>query len=182
MANLLHQVNPVYFHLELPTSYCISPTFNVSLLKPFHEPQTTSRVSREPPPPLKIDGSLAYQVHAILNSRRLGNRLQYLVDWEGYGPEERCWVNADELTHKLTSGSIRAFKRHAAFVLSKVLIPRDIPTLSSIAIKFSTCMILACYYSDFEFRFCVLVFSYLLSGFDLFPCYFRLRFLPAVYK
>ncbi|KAK3560098.1 hypothetical protein QTP86_033891, partial [Hemibagrus guttatus] len=76
------KVNPVDYRLRLPMSYRICPTFHVSLLKPAHPAVGEARTGEEPPPPLDIEGTPAYQVRALLNSRRVRSRLQYLVDWE----------------------------------------------------------------------------------------------------
>ncbi|KAL0150648.1 hypothetical protein M9458_054065, partial [Cirrhinus mrigala] len=97
---IIKQITPVSYRLELPTNYRISPTFHVSLLKPAGDPEgerDQDEVAANHAPPLIINGEVAYQVHEILDSRRRGRVIQYLIDWEGYGPEERSWVNSQDI-------------------------------------------------------------------------------------
>ncbi|KAK3508553.1 hypothetical protein QTP70_032207 [Hemibagrus guttatus] len=98
---ILKQINPVTYKLQLPPGYRIHPTFHVSLLKPHYPsvfPSTEPGVgAAEPPLPLLLDNGTAYKVKEILDYRRRGGRLEYLVDWEGYGPEERSWVARDDI-------------------------------------------------------------------------------------
>ncbi|KAL0195242.1 hypothetical protein M9458_008814 [Cirrhinus mrigala] len=97
---IVKQITPVSFRLQLPADYRISPTFHVSLLKPAGDPEGVENLDETAPrgpPPTIIDGEEVYQVNTILDSRRRRGHLQYLVDWEGFGPEERSWVAAGDI-------------------------------------------------------------------------------------
>ncbi|MGL4932135.1 MAG: hypothetical protein ACRC4P_02170 [Aeromonas sp.] len=92
------QINEVTYELKLPEHYRISPTFHVSLLKPFIDPLLPSSTEPTLPPPPEVDSTeTIFGVKEILDSRRRGGRLQYLMDWDGYGPEERSWVDTDDV-------------------------------------------------------------------------------------
>ncbi|KAL0162325.1 hypothetical protein M9458_041721, partial [Cirrhinus mrigala] len=104
---IIKQITPVSFRLELPGDYRISPTFHVSLLKPAGDPEGVEdldEAASQGPPPV-VDGSEeVYRVNTILDSQRRRGQLQYLVDWEGFGPEERSWVaSGDILDPSLTT-------------------------------------------------------------------------------
>lgn len=65
--------------------------FHLSHIKPVYE-SPLCPLTNLPPPTWLMDNHPALTVHCILDVRRQGRGFQYLMDWEGYGPEETFWI------------------------------------------------------------------------------------------
>lgn len=80
----------ITYKLDLPHHCCLAPSFHISQLGhriAFQHFSWSPGHWRKP----------AYAVHQLFKSwHRLG-QLQYLVDWEGYGPEAWSWVLARDI-------------------------------------------------------------------------------------
>jgi len=67
------------------------------LLDPYQANKIGGREQLLPPPPDVVNGELEYEIEAVLDSRIRRNKLGYLIEWKGYGPEERTWEPAENL-------------------------------------------------------------------------------------
>ena len=88
---IIKLIGPAAVRLRLPRSLRVHPTFHVSRVKPAKESPMVPAAT-PPPPPEVIEGGPVYKVKQLLAVRNRGRGKQYLVDWVGYGPEERQWV------------------------------------------------------------------------------------------
>ncbi|XP_061741963.1 uncharacterized protein LOC133542122 [Nerophis ophidion] len=90
-------INPASVRLSLPPSVKRHPVVHVSQIKPVCSSPLSSPDPIPPPPRILDNGDPVWTVKEILGVRRQGRGLVFLVDWEGYGPEDRSWVPASYL-------------------------------------------------------------------------------------
>ncbi|KAG5716920.1 hypothetical protein E4T56_gene8539 [Termitomyces sp. T112] len=85
---ILWKVSTHTYKLNLPPGLKgFHPVFHVRLLERHAlDPFPGQRPSQ--PPPVKVEDEYHYEVNEILDSRIVRGRLQYLVRWKGYGPED----------------------------------------------------------------------------------------------
>ncbi|XP_018424228.1 PREDICTED: dynein beta chain, flagellar outer arm-like [Nanorana parkeri] len=89
-------INANAVRLTLPPDWKTHPSFHVSLLKPFRPNPFPER--RPPPaPPVDIQGEVEFKVERILDSRKRGSSLQYLIRWRGYGAQDDSWGDSADV-------------------------------------------------------------------------------------
>ncbi len=88
---IIKKIGSHAYQLALPkTMNAIHNVFHVNLLSEDPKDYFPQR-KQPPPPPIEVEGDKEYIVAEILDNRRRYGKMQYLVRWEGYGPEEDTW-------------------------------------------------------------------------------------------
>ena len=87
---VIQKVGASAYRLNIPKTWKqVHPVFNVSMLKPAHDPIFDSQKKPPPPSPVIIEEEEEYEVDEILDSRIHHGKLQFLVKWTGYN--EPSW-------------------------------------------------------------------------------------------
>jgi hypothetical protein len=95
---IIKQIGKASYCLKLPSSMKVHPVFHVSLLYP-HPTDNFNRWPIPPPPVVTPEGEEEYKVEKIINSRKVGWKVEYWVRWKGYGPEEDTWEPWENLNN-----------------------------------------------------------------------------------
>ncbi|KIM54396.1 hypothetical protein SCLCIDRAFT_59623, partial [Scleroderma citrinum Foug A] len=95
---IIEEISPVVYKLQLPSAWRIHDVFHASLLTLQVE---TPEYGIPPVPPLLelVDGESEFEVEAILQHKTVGwkKELHYLVQWRGYSQAESTWEPEEHL-------------------------------------------------------------------------------------
>ena len=86
------------YRLGLPKTMRIHPVFHVMLLESYKQSDIPGRTC-PPPPPVRIEGEIEYEVEAVLNSKidKCNGVLQYLIRWKGCPDTDNTWEPASNV-------------------------------------------------------------------------------------
>ena len=91
--------------LKLPPSLKrLHPVFNVSLLEPYIDPAIIPDRSSDPLPSrieLNPNTMINPEISVILDSRKIGRRYDYLIQWKNSLPSENSWIPFAEISLSL---------------------------------------------------------------------------------
>src|SRR5580692_8105039 len=95
---IVKDISPVAYQLELPKAWTIHDIFHSSILTPYKETDEHGD-NYQCPPPEMIDNAEEYEVELIISHRYHGKRrqLQYLIQWKGYSAADDTWEPADQV-------------------------------------------------------------------------------------
>jgi hypothetical protein len=104
--------------VELSTTLKQPNVFNITLLEHYREATRIPRRCQEPPPPDEIEGEKFWVVEGIAKSRTNRKRMEYLVFWKRYPPEEATWepwenLRGDDSVETLVREFHRKYPRFA---------------------------------------------------------------------
>ena len=80
-----------------PTWHRKHDVFNEKILKPFIKP--SFEIHDPPALPDLVEEEEEYEVEAILNSRKKGQYIEYLVKWKGYSDAKNSWEPRENVHH-----------------------------------------------------------------------------------
>ncbi|CAI7854456.1 unnamed protein product [Closterium sp. NIES-53] len=97
-----HMVTPVTAHLLLPADWYVSPSFHVSLLRPYI-PSTSQLARLRPTSMTRPPTEPVIMPEKILSHRvrdpRGARRVEFLIRWRDRTPTEDNWVPLDKIEH-----------------------------------------------------------------------------------
>ena len=99
---IIEKVGQAAYKLKLPqtpTWHRKHDVFNEKLLKPFIKPSFDIQPNDPPAPADLVEEEEEYEVKAILDSRKKGRYIEYLVKWKGYSDAENSWEPRGNVRH-----------------------------------------------------------------------------------
>ena len=106
------------YELEFPPKVGKHPVFHVSMIEPYNVNPIPCRKSPTAPPESDLDGETTWEVEEVLFSRTRYRKVQYLIKWKGYGPDDNTW----EPYNSLLGGVEESVKD---FHLKNQVMPKD---------------------------------------------------------
>jgi len=91
-VTILKKIGTRAFRVELPPSIQALEVFRVSMLEPYRT-SCCSKRQCPPPRPEEVEGQEIWEVELVADCRRNKGkkRVEYLVFWKGFLPEQATW-------------------------------------------------------------------------------------------